>query len=71
MANRILCPPCYFRIGGEEKCCTHGCGQVTCTECGAVRDPEHAEPWSCTGFMYEPVDQAPGPATGNASKGDE
>lgn len=44
----VLCPSCYERIGGEEKCCGHGCGDAKCVECGAVRD-EDDEEWFCVG----------------------
>lgn len=47
--NRILCPDCYDEVGGEEKCCSHGCGpNVECVRCGRKRK-EGEEPFTCTG----------------------
>lgn len=54
LRNRILCPECFAKTPGEEKCCSHGCApSVQCVECGrARRDGE--EPFSCTGSEMDP-----------------
>jgi hypothetical protein len=70
VANAIYCPVCFDAspIPMEEKCCSHGCALgIVCIECGAVRK-DGAEFWMCAGSL---ATLAPGPAVGNASKGDE
>lgn len=51
--NLILCPTCVRLVhpnGWEEKSCTHGCFEATCTRCGKNRAPEDAF-WSCFGSV--------------------
>lgn len=55
--NHILCPSCFAKTLGEEKCCSHGCGDACCFECGTCRE-DNDPPWHCLGTAR--VDQHKG-----------
>jgi hypothetical protein len=57
MANYILCPECFAKTDGVEKCCTHGCFDAVCAECGKIRKPDDPH-WHCRGSVAVP---SPGP----------
>lgn len=46
----ILCDDCFRRLGKrEEKTCTHGVYEATCSECGATRVARQKPYWHCLG----------------------
>lgn len=54
--NYIECPTCFARVGGEEKCCSHGSAPgARCVVCGAVRGPDDPRSWHCRGSARNPT----------------
>lgn len=54
--NRILCPSCadeLVALGNppEHKCCSHACGRVTCTRCGAESERGQDDDFICAGSV--------------------
>lgn len=52
--NHVLCPECFAKTPGEEKCCSHGCFDAKCVACGKVRTKDDPF-WSCLGTISEPA----------------